>query len=161
VTRKAALAGEASEPFVFFRLRTQWVYAVTRAGPFVGLPNIRSVTVALSSHVRHPRPHPRLHQSRGSAHTNACERLVAFRTRCSVLSLCLCVQVFNPEKFEELGGRLAAAYGASAQPPLVLRAYLAVMARGAWDGDGSSGRFALGDYDDRAALVGGSLKGIA
>ena len=68
-------------------------------------------------------------------------------------------QVFNPEKFKDLAGRLAQTYALSGQPPLVLKAYLAIMSKDEFEfGNKLGGRFAMADYDDRAALTQGSLK---
>jgi len=69
-------------------------------------------------------------------------------------------KVFNPEKFKDLGGRLSQVYALSGQPPLVLKAYLAVMSKDEFEfGPKLGGRFAMADYDDRVALTEGALKG--
>lgn len=74
--------------------------------------------------------------------------------------MALSSKVFNPEKFKDLGGRLSQVYALSGQPPLVLKAYLAVMSKDEFEfGPKLGGRFAMADYDDRVALTEGSLKG--
>ena len=68
--------------------------------------------------------------------------------------------MFNPEKFNVLASRLSQAYALSGQPPLVLKAYLAVMSKDEFEfGNKLGGKFSMRDYDDRAALMQGSLKG--
>ena len=135
-------SGVVPPEFLFVRYKENWAYAVTTtAAPFAALPKVKQVLSSFSR--RSLSTSPPLAQQQLSA-----------------VTILLFAKNFNPEKYKDFASKLLVVYTATASPPKVLAAFLAVTTKGSHNFGGSLGALSFADYDDRRALAVVSLKSL-